>query len=85
MDPLARFRCSTSVKAFVAVGLLALVICGSALAKFGISIKASDTTPAVGQQITLVVRSERALEYDLRSDRRGAGPARIPRRRHDHR
>ena len=66
MDPLARFRCSTSVKAFVAVGLLALVICGSALAKFGISIAASDTTPAVGQRVTLVVRSERALDYDLR-------------------
>lgn len=54
------------MKAFVAVGLLAFVVCGSALAKFSISIAASDTTPAVGQRVTLVVRSERDLDYDLR-------------------
>jgi hypothetical protein len=54
------------VKAFVAVGLLTLVVCGAALAKFSISIAASDTTPAVGQRVTLVVRSERDLDYDLR-------------------
>ena len=66
MEPAPRFRCSTGVKAFVAVCLLAFVVCGSALAKFSISIAASDTTPAVGQRVTLVVRSERDLDYDLR-------------------
>jgi hypothetical protein len=54
------------VKALAAVGLLALVVCGSALAKFSISIAASDATPAVGHRVTLVVRSGRALDYDLR-------------------
>ena len=54
------------MKAFVAACLLALVVCGAALAKFSISIAASDTTPAVGQRVTLVVRSERDLDYDLR-------------------
>jgi hypothetical protein len=66
MEPAPRFRSSTRVKAFVAVGLLTLVVCGAALAKFSISIAASDTTPAVGQRVTLVVRSERDLDYDLR-------------------
>lgn len=54
------------MKAFVAVGLLALVVCGSAFAKFSITIAASDTTPAVGERVKLVVRSERDLDYDLR-------------------
>ena len=54
------------MKAFVAACLLALVVCGAALAKFSISIAASDTTPLVGQRVTLVVRSERDLDYDLR-------------------
>lgn len=66
MDPLARFRCSTTVKALVAVGLVALVVCGAALAKFSITVATSDITPAVGQRVTLVVRSERDLDYDLR-------------------
>jgi hypothetical protein len=50
----------------LAVVVVALVVCGSALAKFKILIAASDTTPAVGQRVTLVVRSERALDHDLR-------------------
>jgi hypothetical protein len=54
------------MKALGAVGLVALVLCGSALAKFSISIAANDTTPAVGQRVTVVVRSGRALDYDLR-------------------
>ena len=49
-----------------AVVLMALVASGSAFAKFSISVAASDMTPAVGQRVTLVVRSERALDYDLR-------------------
>jgi hypothetical protein len=41
-------------------------VCAPALAKFTISIGASDTTPAVGQPVTLTVRTGRALDYDLR-------------------
>lgn len=66
MEPLARRFCRTGVKAFVAVVLIALVACGSAFAKFSISVAASDTAPMVGKRVTLVVRSERALSYDLR-------------------
>jgi hypothetical protein len=54
------------VKVLAGLTLLALVLCGSALAKFKISIAASDTTPAVGQRVTLVVRSAQALDHNLR-------------------
>lgn len=66
MDPPAPLRCRRGVKALGAIGLVALVVCASALAKFSISIAASDTTPAVGQRVTVAVRSGRALDYDLR-------------------
>jgi hypothetical protein len=66
MEPALGFRCSTGVKAFVAVGLLAFVVCGSALAKFSISIAASDRTPAVGDRVTLIVRSEQPVDHNLR-------------------
>jgi hypothetical protein len=61
-----RLRCRRDVKALAAIGLVGLVVCAPALAKFSISIAAGDTTPAVGQRVTLVVRSGRALAYDLR-------------------
>jgi hypothetical protein len=51
------------MKALAAFALVALVLCGSALAKFKISITASDKTPTVGQRVTLVVRGERALDH----------------------
>ena len=35
------------------------------MAKFGISVSVSDNTPAVGQPVTVVVRSDVDLEYDL--------------------
>jgi hypothetical protein len=54
------------VKTLAALVVLALAVCGPALAKFSISIAASDMTPARGQRVTVVVRSERALDYDLR-------------------
>jgi hypothetical protein len=54
------------MKVVCAAGIAALVLCTSAAAKLSISIAASDPTPAVGQRVTLVVRSERALAYDLR-------------------
>lgn len=48
------------------VGLIALVMCSPAAAKFRISIAASDSTPAVGQQVALVLRTEQPLEHNLR-------------------
>jgi hypothetical protein len=54
------------VKALAATAIAALVLCAPASAKFAISVAASDTTPAVGQPVTLTVRSERRLDYDLR-------------------
>jgi hypothetical protein len=63
MGPLPRKR---GMRALAVVGLLALVLSAPALAKFKVSIAASDTTPAVGQRVTLVVRSGQALEHDLR-------------------
>ena len=53
-------------KVLAAAGVAALVLCASASAKFGISIAIGDSTPAVGQPITVVVRSDRELDYDLR-------------------
>jgi hypothetical protein len=66
MDPIARWRRRSGVRALAVTGLAALVLCAPALAKFRISIAASDKTPAVGQRVTVVVRSERALDFDLR-------------------
>jgi hypothetical protein len=54
------------MKTLAAAVIVALVLCASALAKFQISVAASDTTPAVGQRVTLIVRSERRLDYNLR-------------------
>jgi hypothetical protein len=54
------------MRALAATGVVALVLCGSALAKFQVSVATSDTTPAVGQPVTLTVRSERRLSYNLR-------------------
>jgi hypothetical protein len=54
------------MKALGVAGITALVLCAPALAKFSISITAGDTTPAVGQRVTLVVRSGQPLDYDLR-------------------
>jgi hypothetical protein len=54
------------VKAFVPVTIAALVVCASAAAKFSVSIGVGDVTPAVGQRVTFVVRSERPLDYNLR-------------------
>jgi hypothetical protein len=54
------------VRVLIASGFTALVLCAPALAKFRVSIMASDMTPAVGQRVTVVVRAERALDFDLR-------------------
>lgn len=52
------------VLAFAAT--LALIVCASAVAKFQISVAASDTTPTVGKPVTLTVHSEANLDYNLR-------------------
>ena len=54
------------MKAVAAAGIAALVLCAPASAKFRISIAAGDVTPAVGQRVVVVVRSERPLDYNLR-------------------
>jgi hypothetical protein len=54
------------MKALGVAGFLALLVCAPALGKFSISIATSDTTPTVGQRVTVVVHSGRALDYDLR-------------------
>jgi len=69
MEPRERLdhvRCTRRVKAVAVVSLVALCLCGPAPAKFKISIASSNERPAVGQRVTLVVRSERAVDYDLR-------------------
>jgi hypothetical protein len=54
------------MKTLAAAGVAALLLAAPALAKFRITVGASDTTPARGQRVTLIVRSERALDYNLR-------------------
>jgi hypothetical protein len=66
LERAARLQCRNGVKALAATGLAALILCAPAFAKFRISIAASDATPMVGQRVTVVVRSERALDYNLR-------------------
>jgi hypothetical protein len=66
MDRPQALRCKRGMKALAAVGTVALILCAPALAKFQISVAATDTTPAVGQRVTIIVRSERKLDYNLR-------------------
>jgi hypothetical protein len=53
----------------VTLGAAALAACALALpagAKLGFTIRAADATPARGQVVTVTVRSERPLDFDLR-------------------
>ena len=54
------------MRALAIVGICALVLCASAAAKFRVTIAAGDSTPAVGQPVTVVVRSGQQLDYNLR-------------------
>jgi hypothetical protein len=54
------------MKALAAGAIAALVLCAPASGKFRISVAASDATPALGQRVTVVVRSEQELDYNLR-------------------
>lgn len=66
MDSRGSLRRSRGVKTLGAALVVSLIVCGTALAKFRLTITASDPTPAVGQRVTLVVRSDRAVPTDLR-------------------
>jgi hypothetical protein len=67
MEPRAWHRRIQGVKILsVAVMAGALLVPPAALAKFRISVAANNATPRVGQRVTLVVRSELALKYNLR-------------------
>lgn len=66
MEPRRPLRCNGSVKALASAAIAVLVLAAPASAKLAISVAASDATPAVGQRVTVVVRSERRLPYDLR-------------------
>ncbi len=68
MDRHRRLRCRWDVrlKAFATVVVAALAICGSAIAKFDISIKASDATPMVDQRVAFVLRAGRPPSGNLR-------------------
>jgi len=54
------------MRALAAGAIVALVLCAAASAKFRIAVAASDATPALGQRVTVVVRSEQKLDYNLR-------------------
>jgi hypothetical protein len=45
---------------------VALAVCPPAWAKIDVSIRAGDSSPAVGQRVTVVVRSAQPLRYNLR-------------------
>ena len=66
MEPAARRRCTSVMKALAATGIAALVLCAPASAKFRITVAASDSTPAVGQRVTVTVRSGQELDHNLR-------------------
>jgi hypothetical protein len=54
------------MRVLAAVVLAALVVCTVAVAKVGVSISASDRTPAIGQRVALRVRSDQKLKWNLR-------------------
>ena len=66
MERVARLRCRGGVKALGAVALAAAVVASPAAAKIGLTVTATDRTPAVRQRVTLTVRSERKLDSNLR-------------------
>jgi hypothetical protein len=54
------------MKALVALSVVALCAAPVATAKFKMWLAIGDTTPAVGQPVTVVLRSEVKLDYDLK-------------------
>lgn len=66
MDGPTRVHWRLGTKALGAAAAIALVVGTPALAKFALTLSATDETPAVGQRVTLVVKSDRALDHNLR-------------------
>ena len=66
MERSGRLRRKSGVRVLAAIATAALVVCAPASAKFRISVNASDRTPKLGQPVTVVVRSEQRLDYNLR-------------------
>jgi len=61
-------RCRGSVKAKVLVGVAVVALCVApvASAKFKMWLTVGDSTPRIGQSVTVVLRAERNLDYDLK-------------------
>lgn len=59
-------RCTSRVRVLAIAAVLALLVAPAAMAKFRISLTLGDSTPAVRQSLTVVVRSGVDLEYDLK-------------------
>lgn len=53
------------MKVFVSVAVLALCVAPAAGAKFRLSLALGDNSPKIGQPITVVLRAEIDLDYDL--------------------
>jgi hypothetical protein len=53
-------------RVLVGIGVLALCLAPAASAKFNMWLVLDDSTPRVGQSITVVLRSEQNLDYNLR-------------------
>jgi hypothetical protein len=55
------------MRSFIVLGLVvAAILCSAASAKIDVSIKASTAQPKVGQQVSFVVRTGTALNWNLR-------------------
>src|SRR5688500_8490121 len=66
MEPAARVRCRGVMRALAAGAIAALALSAPAAAKIRISVAARDTTPRLGKRVTVIVRSDPDLDYNLR-------------------
>lgn len=66
LEPFRGSQRNRVMRAVLVAAVFALAVVPSAAAKFKRSLVPSDRTPAVGQTITVTLRSERALPYDLK-------------------
>ena len=61
-----RRRGSVKTRVLVGVAVLALCVTPIASAKFKMWLTVGDSTPRIGQSVTVVLRAERNLDYDLK-------------------
>ena len=61
-----RRRGSVKTRVLVGVAVLALCLAPVASAKFKMWLTVGDSTPRIGQSVTVVLRAERNLDYDLK-------------------